>query len=278
MHNKRRTYRQNVEMPVELKVTGYPVEVRATMTDLSAEGCRIRSLIALEKGAALNFSIRGAGGKSLELRGRIAARKKIVGQAYYAYGVTFETISSGESAKVIAVVMEIQRRAAADRSAVKSGSITGAKPGKKRGTYRAVVTFPVKYRCDSRPGATAAQARDLSAGGLRLICDEPLPSNAALTLEFTLPHEVLSIFSGATPQDPSPFGDRGILRQKPKDPRRPFEPMTIRATVAARLKDSLGHIVLGVRFIDADTFTREEITRYIHAVQLYRIRKNVSNA
>lgn len=278
MHNKRRTYRQNVEMPVELKVAGYPVGVRATVTDMSAEGCRIRSLIALEKGAALSFTIRGAAGKSLELRGRIAARKKLVDQAFYAYGVTFDTVSGAESTKVIALVMELQRREAAGRSEVKDGAAGDAVPGKQRGTYRAVVTFAVKYRRDSRPGATLAEATDLSAGGLRLICEEPIPSNATITLEFTLPDSVLCVFSGAPPEDPSPFGKRGVTRQKPPDPRRPFEPMTIRANVAARLKDSLGRVVLGVRFIDADAFTREEIARYIHAVQLYKIRKNVNNA
>ena len=138
-----------------------------------------------------------------------------------------------------------------------------------------MVAFPVKYRRDGRPGATVAEANDLSAGGLKLICNEPFPKDVILTLEFTLPQEVLSVLSNAPVQDPSPFGPRGELRPKPKDPRRPFEPMSIKAKVAARLKDSSGRVVLGVQFLDADAFTREEIQRYIHAAQLYKIRMNV---
>lgn len=277
-NNKRQTFRQDLEIPIEMKVTGYPVSVYGTLMDMSAEGCRVRSLIALEKGMALRFPIRGASGKSLELRGRIAARKKIVGQAFYEYGIAFDKIATADSDAVIQFIMEFQRRAAADRSEVKDAAVA-AKPGAQRGTYRAVVAFPIKYRREGRPGATIAEANDLSAGGLRLICNEPMPADVVLALEFTLPQEVLSVFKGShVTEDPSPFGNRGITRPKPKDPRRPFEPMTIRGKVAARLKDSSGRIVLGIQFMDADSFTREEIQRYIHAVQLYKIRTNVDNS
>jgi c-di-GMP-binding flagellar brake protein YcgR len=276
-NNKRQTFRQDVEVPIEMRVTGMPVTVHGTLMDMSAEGCRIRSLISLEKDAAMRFDIRGSSGKSLELRGRIAARKKIVGQAFYEYGVAFDKISTADSDALVAVIMEFQRRAAADRTETKETAVENAKPGKQRGAYRALVTFPIKYRREGRPGLTIAEANDLSAGGLRIIGNEPMPADVILTLEFTLPQEVLSVYSSAAPPDPSPFGERGITRPKPKDPRRPFEPMVIRGKVAARLKDSSGRIVLGVQFLDADAFTREEIQRYIHAVQLYKIRTGVDN-
>lgn len=277
-NNKRQTFRQSVEVPVEMNVTGYPVTVHGTLMDLSAEGCRIRSLIALEKDARIKFEIKSAG-RSLECRGRIAARKKLVGQAFYEYGIAFDRISTADSDRLISAIMEFQRRAAAERTDERATSAEAKTAGgQKRGAYRAMVAFPVKYRRDGRPGSTMATANDLSAGGLKLICNEPFPTDVLLTLEFTLPQEVLAVYSApSNVPEPSPFGARGELRPKPKDPRRPFEPMTIRGKVAARLKDSSGQVVLGVQFLDADAFTREEIQRYTHAVQLNKIRKAVDN-
>jgi c-di-GMP-binding flagellar brake protein YcgR len=215
----------------------------------------------------------------VECRGRIAARKKLVGQAFYEYGIAFDKISTADSDRLISAIMEFQRRAAAERSEGREiAAETAPQSGQKRGAFRAMVAFPVKYRRDGRPGATTALATDLSAGGLKLICNEPFPKDVWLTLEFTLPQEVLTVFSEPSKvPEPSPFGARGELRPKPKDPRRPFEPMTIRGKVAARFKDSSGQIVLGVQFLDADAFTREEIQRYTHAAQLYKIRKTVDN-
>ncbi|MDP9018635.1 MAG: PilZ domain-containing protein [Candidatus Eremiobacteraeota bacterium] len=277
MDNKRQTFRQDIAMPVEMRVSGMPVTVHGTLMDISAEGGRARSLIALEKNAVIRFDIRSGNAKTLELRGRIASRKKIVGQAFYEYGIAFDKISTADSDALVAFIMEFQRRAAADRTETKDAAVADAKPGQKRGAYRALVAFPIKYRRDGRPGATIAEANDLSAGGLRLICTEPMPRDVILTLEFTLPNEVLTVFSSHVPEDPSPFGGRGITRPKPKDPHRAFEPMTVRGKVAARLQDSSGRIVLGIQFIDADAFMREEIQRYIHAVQLYKIRTSVDN-
>jgi len=262
-NNKRQTFRQGVAVPVEMSVQKMPVTVHGTLMDMSADGCRIRSLISLEKGAALRFEVRGSNGKTLELRGRIAARKKIIGQAFYAYGIAFDKISTAQSDALVSLIMEFQRRAAADRTQTKESAVENAKPGKHRGTYRALVSFRIKYRREGRPGVTIAEANDLSAGGLRLIGNEPMPQDVILTFEFTLPQEALNIHSSTPTADPSTFGDRGITRPKGKDPRRPFEPMTIRGKVAARLKYSSGRIVLGVQFLDADAYTREEIQRYI---------------
>ena len=260
-----------------MRVSGMPVTVHGTLMDMSAEGCRVRSLISLEKNSGVRFDVRGSSGKKLELRGRIAVRKKVVGHAFYEYGIAFDKISTADSDALISLIMEFQRRAAADRVETKETAVDNSKPGKQRGTYRAVVAFPIKYRREGRPGVTLAEANDLSAGGLRLITKEPMPGDSILILEFTLPQEVLSVYPAKPAEDPSPFGDRGITRPKPKDPRRPFEPMTIRGKVAARLKDSAGRIVLGVQFLDADAYTREEIQRYIHAVQLFKLRSSVTN-
>lgn len=276
-NNQRQTFRQEVEVPIEMTVTGYPVTVHGTLMDISAEGCRVRSLIALEKDSRVKFEMTTAG-KPIECRGRIAARKKLVGRAFYEYGIAFDKISTADSDRLVSAIMEFQRRAAVDRSQEREHAADlKSAPGQKRGAFRAMVAFPVKYRREGRPGTTTATANDLSAGGLKLICNEPFPKDVILTLEFTLPQEVLTVFSNAPVTDPSPFGPRGEIRPKPKDPRRPFEPMAIKAKVAARFKDSSGRVVLGVQFLDADAYTREEIQRYIHAAQLYKIRTNIDN-
>ena len=274
-NNQRKTFRQAVDIPVELTVRDYPVSVHAQLMDLSAEGCRVRSLISLEKDKAVSFEFKVAG-KPLILRGRIAARKKLVGQAFYEYGIAFDKLQTAQADAVVKEVMELQRRAAISRSEARDGATIAPPPGKgqKRTAYRAMTQFPIKYRREGRVGLTDAEANDLSVGGLRLITNEVFPKDASVILEFTLPQEVLSVFSDSGEPDPSPFGNRGYAEKK-SDRRRPFEPMTIKAKIAARLKDSSGRIVLGVQFLDVDAFTREEIQRYIHAVQIYKMRQSI---
>ena len=89
--NQRQTFRQSVEVPVEVSITGVPVPIHATLINISATGARMRSLMSIEKDSSIRFPLRTSG-KTIEIRGRIASRNKPVGQALYEYGIAFDRI------------------------------------------------------------------------------------------------------------------------------------------------------------------------------------------
>ena len=52
--------------------------------------------------------------------------------------------------------------------------------------------------------------------------------------------------------------------------RRPFEAMRVGARIVMRRKLGLGKYVYGFAFTSIDTYQREEIARYVHAVDIAR--------
>ncbi|MEO6913325.1 MAG: PilZ domain-containing protein, partial [Candidatus Baltobacteraceae bacterium] len=69
--------------------------------------------------------------------------------------------------------------------------------------------------------------------------------------------------------DISPFGPRIV---KKPHPGRPFEEIQVHAKVVRRFADSRGRVVVGIQFVHIDSFDREQIARYIHAAQIYKLR------
>ena len=133
------------------------------------------------------------------------------------------------------------------------------------------VEFDVYYTLEGRRGRRSAAANDLSAGGLRLTCDEDFLKDSALVLEFQLPDEFLaSMVVEKEVYEQSPFGLRpeSIKVQPPG-----FAPMRVRAKVLASFfnmeNEKFAH---GVAFQDIDTRTEEELQRFIHLWQLNYLR------
>ncbi len=251
-----------------LRLYGIQKPIHGLLVDISVSGCRFRSLTLLERGQRISFAWKRAGHPTLELRGKIISRRK---QASLEYGVEFEPLLPRETDTLHRELMELQRRAAAARDETEGESTRDAvSKTQRRHTFRTVVTVNLTYKIEDRPGSHPGIATDLSAGGLRLTGDEALLPDEVVTLTFTLPSAVL----GNIPEhvdviDVSPFGPR--ILKKPH-PQRPFEEITVRAKVAARFPDSRGRVVVGVQFIHLDAFDHEQIARYIHAAQLYKLR------
>lgn len=141
----------------------------------------------------------------------------------------------------------------------------------KRSAFRMPVEFDVFYTLENRNGRRAAKANDLSAGGLRLACDEDFLHDSKLLLEFKLPDEFLANMTiEKEVYEQSPFGLRpeSIKVQPPG-----FEPMSMEAKVLASFfnleRRKFAH---GMAFVDLHPKTQEELQRFIHLWQLNYIR------
>lgn len=110
--------------------------------------------------------------------------------------------------------MELQRRAsAARRQADDPGAPGDCEAAQRRRTFRTVVTVNLTYKREDQPGVHLGTATDLSAGGLRLTCNEALLPDQLLILTFTPPSAVLGSFPDQIDEvDISPFGPRIVKK------------------------------------------------------------------
>jgi c-di-GMP-binding flagellar brake protein YcgR len=271
-NNQRRSYRQSIELPIAVSVRGLPAPVYGTLINISETGCRLRSLILLDRNRIIEFELSRPGSSGLKLRGRVLSRATPQSDAGYEYGVAFEEIAPGQRDLLGREIAEMQRRAASARVAARESAKYVAEGGKQRRTsVRTVFSVPVRYRPVNR-SAALGEASDISAGGLRLMCADSLAIGSDLEIRFTLPSNVLNVYPAPESRvEITPFGQRRI---HVPDNRRPFEEMAIRGRILSHYEPQQGREVYGVAFTDIDGYQREEIARFTHAVQLARIRGN----
>jgi c-di-GMP-binding flagellar brake protein YcgR len=141
----------------------------------------------------------------------------------------------------------------------------------KRSSFRMPVEFDLVYTLEGRRGRRSGKANDLSAGGLRLLCDEDFLKGSVLFLDFKLPDEFLaSMTVEKEVYEQSPFGLRPeTVRVQPPG----FAPMRVKAKVLVTFfgmeQKKFAH---GMSFFDIDMKTQEELQRFIHLWQLNYLR------
>ncbi len=270
--NQRRSYRQSIELPIAVSVRGLPAPVYGTLINISETGCRLRSLILLDRNRIIEFELSRPGANGLKLRGRVLSRATPQSDAGYEYGVAFEEIAAGQRDVLGREIAEMQRSAASARVAARESAKYVAEGGKQRRTsVRTVFSVSVRYRPVNR-SAAVGEAGDISAGGLRLMCSDSLAIGSDLEIRFTLPSNVLNVYPAPESRiEITPFGQRRI---HVPDNRRPFEELATRGRILSHYEPYQGREVYGVAFTDIDGYQREEIARFTHAVQLARIRSN----
>jgi len=142
----------------------------------------------------------------------------------------------------------------------------------QRKSFRASVEFPVLYTVGGRDGVRTAVANDLSAGGLRLLDDEDLPSDSVITLRFTLPNELVR--GVQIEKEIVETTARGKTKRKIMVPPEPFREMTLHGKVViAFLNVRRRKFAHGVQFLDIDERSREEVQRFIHVWQIRLLRE-----
>lgn len=273
--NERSGYRQPVDLPVQVSVSGIRIPVNATIVDVSVTGCRLRSWIALERGAKIAFDWPREH-VDLRLTGSVMARRPCTQGGAFEYGVSFAGLLPAQSDLLAREIAEAQRREALNRGQQAAAMRVSPAQFNRRHAYRARAEFIVDVTFEERKtAAIKVTATDISAGGLRIVCDRELTSNDEVTVRFRLPDDVLRVFPPGVHEDVvmTPFGPR----RRTKNNRRPFEEMRIRSRIANRLKDWHGRPAFGVAFVEIDAYSREEIARFIHAVQLGQLRERKTN-
>ncbi len=143
--------------------------------------------------------------------------------------------------------------------------------GEKRQTFRMPVAFDVRARLEGRPGRRHAMANDLSAGGLRLLCDEDFLLGSMLETDFRLPSDFLSEMSVEKEvYEQSPFGLRPeTVKVQPPG----FKPVRVRTKVMASFFDlDVKQFAHGLAFVGIDSQTQEELQRFIHLWQVHYLR------
>ena len=65
--NQRRTYRQSIELPIAIEA-GLPAPVYGTLVNISETGCRIRSLILIDRDRDVRFELKRPGHKAISLK------------------------------------------------------------------------------------------------------------------------------------------------------------------------------------------------------------------
>ena len=272
--NQRGTYRQSIELPIAVEIAGLPAPVYGTLINISETGCRIRSLILIDRNRDVSFELKRPGHTAIHLRGKVVSRATPPTGGGYEYGITFKQTNSEKTA-LSKEIQEMQRREAAARADARPTTVGStapaiAKSGKqRRGSVRTMVGFPLRFRVTGKPAMTA-EANDVSTGGLRLITPEKFENGTMVEMRFTLPNSVLWVYPAAEDRtEITPFGPRRI---RIPDNRRSFEEMIVHGRIVTRFAPNRDREVYGVQFTDIDGYQREEVARFTHAVQLAKLR------
>ena len=259
-NNRRESYRQKLDVPIDVKIVGLHGQLNkpGTLMDLSASGCRIRSRENYELGTRIGFDVPSSE-KHMKLTGTIVKREKSVSSFIFDYGVTFSGLSEGQKEAIVQELMHFQRRDAKAVSFKKFADVRTEQP-QTRLTYREEVTFPIQFM-HGQSVHSSGFASDISMDGIRLWTDMALQNGARLHLTFTLPDYVL--YPDIEPGEPIP--------RVANKSQHAFKEMHMKGVVVARLPSNTRKLPHGVKFVDLHPVDREEVARFIHLLQIYKL-------
>jgi hypothetical protein len=147
--------------------------VMAIIEQLSPSECRMRSVHGFPVGAHLEFTVSVHGAAPVPLRGEIAAVKQ--NGPRFAYVVVLQ--NAADHAEAIAKANDAARaRAQAEVKSIE---------GLTRSSARVPVDFMLRYK-QLGLGARAAQAINLSTGGVHMNTDDEIPVGTSIDLEIPL--------------------------------------------------------------------------------------------
>lgn len=184
-------------------------------------------------------------------------REKSVSSFIFDYGLSFAGLSEQQREGIVQELMNFQRRDAVAVSFKKYADARTEAP-QTRLTYREAVTFPVRFM-HGQSHHLQGQASDISMDGIRLWTDFAMQNGARIHMTFTLPDYVL--YPELEPEDPKPAGK----------PVQAFKEMYCKGVIVARLPSDTRKLPHGVKFVDLHPVDREEMGRFIHQLQLYKL-------
>lgn len=235
---------------------------------ITSSQCRIRTTAVLVRNDLVEFEIGIPGRPSARAIGRVISR--VPQGQHFSYILMLDQMSAAHHDALARTIAEVYRRHALSRSLEKHVSSLPTTDQRIRSDVRVVSQIAIQYRVD-KGELLAGKAGDISGGGLSLTCNTNLLVGMFVELRFTLPSDVLKVY----PEETLAFDPRKATMSATgrADLRRPFEVMVVRARVASLNAVSNGARSYGLAFYGIDGFTREEIARYVHAVQLGKRRR-----
>jgi len=253
-----------------MSVRRLPAPVYGTLIELTAHSARIRSLVLMDRGTELEFDLDAPGNTSITIVGRVESRYNAATGARFEYRVCFTLMTEPQIDTLARAVRDIERRAATARSMQQSIGVIPATDADRRGSYRALAAFPVRYR---HIGDEWVEGRviDISSTGIRMNCDEVIAVGTPLDVRLLLPSSVLDVYPEEIIVVEVPQNASRRFASRP-DLRRPFEEMALDGRIVTRFQPVREREVYGVAFVEIDGYQREEIARFTHALQLSKMR------
>ena len=262
----------SLEMPVVMSVRRLPAPVYGTLMEVNAHGARIRSLVLMERGTEVEFDLTLGGNAPITVNGKVEGRRNAASGARFEYQLSFDTMAESQIDILARAVSDLDRRAAASRSMQKAIDQIPTTDQNRRGSYRAMTAFNVRFRRDADQWGEGSVG-DISATGIRMSCEQLIAIGTVLDMKITLPSVVLDVY----PEETAVLDiSSGVPRRVGgrADMRRAFEEMSLRGRVVTRFQPVREREVYGVAFIEIDGYQREEIARFTHAVQLNKLRSS----
>ncbi len=130
--------------------------------------------------------------------------------------------------------------------------------GRKHQRFEA--EFSLQYRTP-KEGFRKARGRNVSTGGLLMMCKEGLVEGMFLELHFVLPSEVLAVYNFKK------ASERSKLRQ-------PFDDIVVQARVIHYRPVGSGLFAYGVNFVGLSRRDRDQIARFVDAVRHVKLRSD----
>lgn len=236
--------------------------VHAIIEQLTTSECRLRSVALLHNDDPVEFEFAMFDSKA-KVRGRVVARAQKGPR--FLYNVRLVGMSSAEIDELARVLMLVHRRGAMNRSLERVQAQLPTTDGLTRKNLRVPSQFAILYRT-AKEHFKPAQAANISAGGLSMACGDALVEGMPIELKMTLPTDVLRVFPEET--EVLDMRTRAVQQSSRSGMRRDFNEMLLRARVVSHQPIAPGLYSYGVEFWQVDAATREEIARYVHAVQL----------
>ena len=240
--------------------------VHAIIEQLSTSECRLRSVVLLNNDEPVEFEFAMFDARTT-IRGRVVARAQKGPR--FLYSIKLVGMKSAEIDELSRILMLVHRKGAMSRSLERMQQQLPTTDGLTRKAFRVPSQFSILYRT-AKEELKIAQAANISAGGLLMTCADALVEGMAIELRITLPSDVLDVFPEETAV--LDMRTRAVQHTTRSNMRREFRDMVLRARVVSHHPISPGVYSYGLEFWKIDSVTREEIARYVHAVQLAKRR------
>lgn len=241
----------------------------AVIEHLTAHECRLRTVVFFDATESVEFDFTTIENVRIRARGRIAERHSKGPR--FIYRIRLDRMDSRETESLARAVALLHRRQANERSHRRAIDALPTTESLARTSHRAVADFTMLYRT-ARENPKSAQASDVSTGGLAMTCRDALIPGEHVEVRFTMPSEVLDVHPEQTAL--LDLRTRSVAHVR-ADMRRPFQEILVRARVVSHQPLGEGTFKYGLSFLDLTTEARNELARYVHAIQLARRKHSV---